>query len=244
MNPFRHRRTVAMSAGGAGTPFSPLDIPGLVLWLDASQIVGLNDGDPVATWSDLSGNGNDATQGTASQQPTYQTGEINGLPAVQFDGVDDGMALTAITTSNHTAFAVMKRASGGNTLVLSNNVTFGPGALLFYNVDGIFYNLCTTGGGSITSTFSGAGTPLLSPAVAVNRWNGTDQSARINGTDLTRITQVGGLSSGSWNRIGDRPTNPFFHNGLMAEILLYDSGLSAGDIVRVEAYLRNKWGTP
>ena len=75
--------------GYAGVAWNPTNIAGCVLWLDANQITGLNNGDPVATWSDMSGNGNDATQAVGANQPTYRTGRINGLPAVDFDGGND-----------------------------------------------------------------------------------------------------------------------------------------------------------
>ena len=63
-----------------------LDLPpiprlaGLVLWLSASAIGGLADGDPVVTWPDSSGQGNDVTQATASKRPLYKTAIQNGRP--------------------------------------------------------------------------------------------------------------------------------------------------------------------
>ena len=69
--------------------FSPRDVSNLILWLDASAITGLNNNDPVATWSDRSGNGNDATQATATNRPLYKTNIVNGKPVVRFDGVDN-----------------------------------------------------------------------------------------------------------------------------------------------------------
>jgi hypothetical protein len=72
--------------------FDPRQIAGLLLWLDASRITGLNDGDAVTTWTDLTGNGWNATQGTASAKPTYRV--VGGLPVVQTDGVNDWLATT------------------------------------------------------------------------------------------------------------------------------------------------------
>ncbi|MEC8678765.1 MAG: putative Ig domain-containing protein, partial [Candidatus Margulisiibacteriota bacterium] len=58
--------------------FSPKFINGLEVWLDATNIDGqdnatLTDEDSIGTWTDLSGNGNDATQETAGYQPTFTT---------------------------------------------------------------------------------------------------------------------------------------------------------------------------
>jgi hypothetical protein len=77
----------------------PDAISGLQMWLDASQIVGLVDGDPVATWADASGNANDATQATGANQPLYKTNILNGLPVVRFDNTNDGME-TPLTLAN------------------------------------------------------------------------------------------------------------------------------------------------
>lgn len=63
----------------------------LVLWLDAAQISGKNDGDlldlaPPATfaWEDLAGNNDHAMQENNNMRPMYNTNVINSLPAVRF----------------------------------------------------------------------------------------------------------------------------------------------------------------
>lgn len=58
------------------------------LWLRANDL-SLSNGAAVTSWSDFSGNNNHATQSNASYQGTFQTNQINGLPAVRFDGIDD-----------------------------------------------------------------------------------------------------------------------------------------------------------
>src|SRR5262245_49637476 len=63
----------------------------LGLRLKADAIVGINDGDAVATWEDSSSVNNDATQGTAANRPVYKVNIINGKPVVRFDATNDGM---------------------------------------------------------------------------------------------------------------------------------------------------------
>ena len=53
-----------------------------------ADTLALNDGDPVGTWADQSGNSRDFTQ-TGAERPTKQT--ISTYPAVVFDGIDDWM---------------------------------------------------------------------------------------------------------------------------------------------------------
>src|SRR5687768_11145672 len=89
----------------------PSDIAGLKLWLKADAITGLADGDPVTTWADSSGEGNDFTQGTAGNKPIYKTSILFGLPVVRFDGTDDvllGGDLSADFPSAATLFVLFK----------------------------------------------------------------------------------------------------------------------------------------
>jgi hypothetical protein len=58
------------------------------MWLNASA-VNQGVGSAVSTWSDASGVGNNATQATASAQPTLQTQAVlNNQPVLRFDGGD------------------------------------------------------------------------------------------------------------------------------------------------------------
>jgi hypothetical protein len=58
---------------------------GLLFWYKVDSLV-LDDGDPVATWGDLSGNGHDATQSTVGKRPIYSLGEFGALPGLRFAG--------------------------------------------------------------------------------------------------------------------------------------------------------------
>lgn len=57
---------------------------------DARFVYGVADGNGISTWSDRTNN-NDATQGTATYQPTFQEAELGGNPVVRFDGSNDRM---------------------------------------------------------------------------------------------------------------------------------------------------------
>lgn len=83
------------------------------VWLDADRL-GLTNSDPVSSWTDVSGNSNNADQGTASFQPTFVTNEINGFPAVSFDGVDDRLDFTTnVNNAAITLFSIHKRPTDG-----------------------------------------------------------------------------------------------------------------------------------
>ena len=74
----------------------------LVLWFKADAEVYSDNGstlctngDTVYRWDDQSGNSFDATQTTAGNRPTYRTNIIGTKPAIDFDGVDNVLAITS-----------------------------------------------------------------------------------------------------------------------------------------------------
>src|SRR5262245_6977808 len=72
-------------SGMAGRPFSPAQVSGLKLWLKADAL-SLSNAAAVTTWTDSSGNGNDATQSNGAKKPIYYTNIWNGKPSIYFDG--------------------------------------------------------------------------------------------------------------------------------------------------------------
>lgn len=78
---------------GASGPFAVTDLPNLELWLDASDTDSITHAaNAVSQWDDKSGQGNHATQGTGSAQPTTGS-SVNSLNAIDFDGSTDWMNL-------------------------------------------------------------------------------------------------------------------------------------------------------
>jgi hypothetical protein len=256
MNPFRRRIQTAMQSGGGAAAFSPTDIAGLQLWLDASQIVGLNDGDPVATWSDLSGNANNATQATASNKPTYKTNQINSRPVVRFDGVDDFMTYANqlfTFTGDATVFAVLKVASapalyfpaiisdytGLTTTCSICPQTYPNGGVEFCT------DVASPGGVRANSTDSTATAYLLT--VAWQDWQNHKSNGqttiRVNGVAKTVAAYGSNPASftGGSRFIGTLANGAYgpadYLNGDIAALLVYNARLSAGDIALVETYL-------
>lgn len=100
------------------------------LWLRADNIT-LPNGNPVATWNDASGNGNDAVQAAAGIQPLFNTvGSMNGMPTVQFDGNNDEMAVADSPildgTPGITYYAVIRptNLNGAARGILGKRITF------------------------------------------------------------------------------------------------------------------------
>src|SRR5947209_18963882 len=94
---------------------------GLMLWFDASQITGLSNGSSLTTWTDQSGNANNATTGSGTV--TYNTARINGLPAGTFSGAYISLASAIAASSGNTAFVVSKNAASGKGTFLGANTS-------------------------------------------------------------------------------------------------------------------------
>ncbi|MGI9305065.1 MAG: hypothetical protein ACR2RB_20520 [Gammaproteobacteria bacterium] len=95
--------TLALLLGLAPTAFAqaPGGVVGAELWLKANDNGGVTtDGATVTTWSDQSGNANNATA-AAGREPTFFSTTAANLanfnPTLAFDGVNDGDVLTNTT---------------------------------------------------------------------------------------------------------------------------------------------------
>ena len=78
-------------------------------WIDTSLITGLNDGDTVESALDPSGRGTTWAQATAAYRPKFRTNQVNGLPALEFDGANYRLGSSGgIVADNFTYFLVAK----------------------------------------------------------------------------------------------------------------------------------------
>src|SRR5579862_2652188 len=70
--------------------YGPANFPGLALWLRADSGV-VQSGGSVSQWSDVSGNGVNATAASGAQPTITYPVEFNGKPALSFNGTTDQM---------------------------------------------------------------------------------------------------------------------------------------------------------
>jgi hypothetical protein len=216
--------------------FDPSSIAGLLAWYKADSL-SLNDGDPVSTWTDSSGSGNDATEASGAR-PLYQTNELNGLPVVQFDGVDDQMVSSlSMATKPFTAFAVVKFATFVNeATILGPNAS---GGLQWRGNSDQRQGLLK----SVTAEIGSSGTQLSVDTfyrLAATYSSGGAYTFYLNGT---------ADGTGTNNQTFSATTLQLARNitgedltGQIAEILFYDSVLGTTDRQAVEVYLTDKWG--
>ncbi len=221
-------------AGGAGLPFTPAAISGLTIWLDASQLTGLSDGNAISSWTDFSGGSHHAVQASGTRQPLYKTNIQNGKPVVRFDGSNDSIATPSFTFNNPLTVFVVANI----TVVAATNRFLIDGATDL----------------STPMTYNGTSSLLAAAPMSVTITGGVWHAhcLIVKGANSTLRTDGGSPSTGTHNgnpsglTIGsEADLSAFtFLGGDVAEVLAYNSALSDADRGLVEAYLRAKWATP
>lgn len=229
--------------------FSPRSLPNLVLWLNASLITGLVDGDPVTTWADLSGQGNHATQGTGAAKPLYKVGIANGRPGVLFDGVDDFMSLTAgaaetLMGAARTVFAVVKWVATLNDMRIVSASNAGGNGRFALRVGGstLWQAVYTTGAAGANLNLSGVNNPSTSVAQIMDSvQSGASFTASVNGLLGATAVDAGVEAAGVAALGANGPGTGSFGNLYILEVVAYSAALSAADRARVRRYLGAKY---
>lgn len=224
---------------GGSAPFVPTDIAGCLLWLAGDKITGLSDGDPVSSWVDSSGNGNNAVQASGGLQPSYQTNELNSLPIVRFGTSGATNLVSLFTITNRTVFIVNLQGSpaGGQNDGLCDDATTNAGALFFrQSTNGSLIGFFA--GGAISATI---GSPLAWHTFCLAcPSTGTGADLLVDGSSVG-TGAVGAPATNGLN-IGSRVSGaPFYWTGDIAEIIAYNSVLSSPDIATVQAYINAKY---
>jgi hypothetical protein len=196
---------------------------GLQLWLDAGEGIVTNAGGEVTSWMDRSSGGNDAVDVGDGNSPSFAESAINGKPAVSFDGSD---RLGYSSVPARTVFFVCTVDSAGASL---------DGILGFYNNDkGIRRN------GADAWQHPGNGDTFNNPGGSTFRVNGNSTgSAPRNNWHVGEAYR--GDSVQSFNRVGGYYQNRDIP-GDVAEVLIYDTTLSGGELDEIGGYLEWKYG--
>lgn len=235
----RKRSRGGGNSGAVVPPFSPLDISGLALWLDASDTSPSNiqqTSGSVNQWNDKSGNGNHATQGTGVNQPITGTRTINSLNVLDFDGSNDFLDIKSgiynISNGDNTLLCV---CFSDNTAV--NQAIFRETNYRFSYLASGTQLLFQNGAGSLTTV--GSAGSIASPRILTARRSGTDLNINLD----SGISSTGtGATSASVTQLRLGTAGFDFWNGVFAEVIFYNSSLSATDLNKVGNYLAAKWG--
>lgn len=230
------------------TLYSPKNIDGCQLWLDAADPAGTgtppSNGVTVATWKDKSGKGRDSPANTTGA--TFNTNSQNGNGALSFTTGQYYTTPSFVATANNTptVFLVCQQTSysgSGNSEVIMATTGTPYG---FYTLD-----LFALGGGkviklNIYSNVNPNGTiSIASPTlVSVVGSGSPTYTATMWGNGTSNVSFTGSstnpMSASSSYLIGA----PSAFIGNIYEILFYDTPLSDSSRKQIEGYLAQKWG--
>lgn len=252
---------VRMKQAAAGaSSFSPSDISGLQLWLDANDLTTLwqdsgastpvaSDGDPVGAWTDKSTNGYLPIQATTGNKPTYKTGIQNGLPVLRFDGGDFLEATFNAFFQPGTLFVVYQSTNDEEVGCLYDGYLASSPAndiQIFSDTRTATKRHANWRAGAAdkfidqatkcsAATFYISVTQAEIPGDSASGWRDGIPQANI-------VTSISPGTGEDTTRIGQRQSSGLSHTGDIGQILAYDSALSITDINSVGNYLADKWG--
>ncbi|MES2371048.1 MAG: gliding motility-associated C-terminal domain-containing protein [Bacteroidota bacterium] len=224
---------------------APGGILGARAWLRADD--GVSTG---ATWQDQSGNGNNATQGTAGSQPATVSGSaangINYNPGLNFDGTDDAMDFAGnlgVTGSNpFTLFSTNSRKSIGTYDGFLGQPGLSTGTLSWglSNTNQHYVtitNVLPVIAGS--TTYATANVPRM---FSMTRGNGGGNIFNLytNGAADGSGTIASGLLATAL-RIGGRQASEM-PDMVNPEVIVYDRTLTTTELQRVNSYQAIKYG--
>lgn len=256
--------------GGGVVPLPTPPVSGYKLWLDAADTSKItSSGGLVSQWTDKSTNAYTFTQATSAYQPTTGTRAINGLNALDFDGTSDWLYSTAaistwkfLHSTQSTIFIVSQPDVSADMTLISTEAgsTSRVGMFCYLPASGSKIEAYCDRGVAGAATY-GSNTGLT---YNTSKMYTTYKSDPANGTAANRIqiSKNGGSFAGG-NTLTNTPSTSdsensltigclldlyqgtrypgSWMNGLIAEILIYDSALTSQQIIDTNSYLATKW---
>ena len=244
--------------GGVGNKDGTSGQPTNKIWFDASSL-SLSNTDPVATWTDRSGNINDADQVIVARQPEFRTGQINGLPAVIFDpsgptGNEDFIPFdgSVIASSDYSViFVAQRRSSDGRQVVMGGTNTGANNNLHIYWQNNS--NFRAHHWSNDLSTPMVANSETYSDGNDANEYGiFTTRLGSTEGNPQRRNYQnnyyLGGLNANTQLNSWDGAAIARFNPGTaeytdidVAEVLIYSTAINAAQLQIVHNYLSEKY---
>jgi hypothetical protein len=253
---------------------------GLVLQLDTSDVNTTTRGGVtyVTSWTDQSGNNNDANQATEARQPVLVSNITPaGGSAIKFDGTDDYFSINPNSTfdgGNWTMFAVyavdaLDSSAGSRRLVnlgyedIDPSGTTKAGPTTYTLIAGGTTSAIRATSRTIANSFIAANSGLVKnygpdifylgamtndysttsiTGYIFNSAGDSNSSTATNSTAFGITNTVARIGAGTTSTTSTLPAS--YHNGWVAEILIYNRVLTPSEITSVKSYLLAKHMPP
>jgi hypothetical protein len=193
------------------------------------------DGDDLSYWVDRSGNGRHASIVTLAMRPIYQTNELNSLPILDFDGIDDRLETSLQGLQAATIFAVVKGGADGDGYVGVNDSMLGVAAGPV--IAGVVAN-------HTTATVKSNEDPTADYRVVCLSYAGdaAAESLHVDGTQEYAGTQSGAVAvdadTYTIGAVDSGGTIGTFGDCQIAAVIIYPSVLTTGQRGAVTAWLQ------
>lgn len=219
---------------------------GAVLALDSRFIFGVDNANPVSTWTDRSGFNNNATASTVNR-PNLETNQQGGQPSVKFNGTSNVMGFTGISAGvEHTSITVLKLAPnfgpfnfggvlGGNTNSIAPIYVYGN------NIASINMGYTISTGGA-SSTFNASSEPWR---ICATSRNGASVNIFVSNQNEISATLPANTSAFIVN-LGARTTgaSPLYYNSYVSAAIMFAPRPSASVYARIRHLLAYSFKIP
>lgn len=255
--------TMALGPADSWAP-TPPTVSGLEMWLSGNAVYRRAGGDlsggAVRGWIDLSGEGNEAAQTTEADQPEpVSSGTVfNGQPTVRFDG-SNHLTGALTYTNNYTAFVVADYddttrkplfyvrgdiSSNDNIFSLEFNKATADTAVAYVRVDGspveedeeTYASLSVNTAYIVSVVVSGTLTTLYVDGDSTGSSTTTDTKTSFGGS--AELNYGIGATLNSSGAVDGTA----YHNGEIAEAIVYNRNLTAEEHQNIVCYLGDKYG--
>lgn len=212
----------------------PIPAGPLARWR-ASDLVGLVQGDPVASWPDASGNGYTLTQVTPSLRPAYSTQTVCGKPGVYFDALTGApgsiLNISAGLSVGSQAMTMFMMAEFGRESILEVSISLGSSQLTMYHPDvgdDFKYNFGSTSDAALGMQPCGPSAMGISAGAA--SLIAYREFTSNTFAPASAITVTGG-------QLGSFTASPLLcFDGTMLEVLIYGRALTPAEMSVLFAY--------
>ena len=229
--------------------FSLDQISDLEVWYKFDTNITLN-GSDVSAWGDSSGNGNNLTQSTASDQPAYNSGEIH------FDESYDNMVMdTMLTLTASDGFTILAVISTdddntNNQTLFSGADSIGDSAdngRNFFRYDNTLWRFRPEAGGSSQQTILHDlvdEEKFLLTVIGSNSSGTLNFAIRDDGSAIGNADCPSNTGSDTFklNVIGDHNQANQLWDGKISEFVVYSNNLTGDDLTNAESDLMTRHG--